>query len=175
MLNLLNWGKPIRVNGKVYPNSQAAWEELKELSEDDIIIELNFVEKVPEVDPVQVEEVSEEVELKYIFNLPLWLARANKCLKTLRGDIIGESPKAIHVKAFGVFTADAKCRVCGRPLTNPESIKKGIGPICMEKVYGITPSTDDEADWDEMTMQAEEVLFDLWLPKNYISWTERLV
>ena len=28
------------------------------------------------------------------------------------------------------------CSVCGRTLTEPESIELGIGPICAEKVYG---------------------------------------
>ena len=28
-----------------------------------------------------------------------------------------------------------KCCKCGRPLTDPESIKLGVGPICAKLVY----------------------------------------
>lgn len=30
--------------------------------------------------------------------------------------------------------ASGKCRRCGRPLTNPESIRTGLGPYCREQV-----------------------------------------
>lgn len=29
-----------------------------------------------------------------------------------------------------VYHLEGRCRVCNRPLTNPESIQSGIGPIC---------------------------------------------
>jgi len=28
----------------------------------------------------------------------------------------------------------ARCGICGRPLSNPKSVRKGIGPICLSKL-----------------------------------------
>jgi hypothetical protein len=39
------------------------------------------------------------------------------------------SPYAEHYE----FLMEGTCAVCNRPLTEPESIKTGIGPICREK------------------------------------------
>lgn len=32
-----------------------------------------------------------------------------------------------------------RCKVCGRPLKNPESIKLGIGPTCLKRIPAIAP------------------------------------
>jgi hypothetical protein len=32
------------------------------------------------------------------------------------------------------FFHEGKCSACGRPLTNPESIQRGLGPICAERL-----------------------------------------
>lgn len=62
---------------------------------------------------------------KYSFNVPsvksvIWvLAKARK----------GGLPSSVEVLHIG------RCGRCGRPLTDPESIKTGLGPICREKVY----------------------------------------
>ena len=32
------------------------------------------------------------------------------------------------------MTYVVKCRICGRRLTNPVSVKRGIGPVCATKV-----------------------------------------
>jgi len=31
-------------------------------------------------------------------------------------------------------TVETRCRVCGRRLTDPDSVKKGIGPVCAENL-----------------------------------------
>lgn len=43
MLNLLEWGNKIRVNGEVFNNSNEAYERFKDFK-GDIKVELNFVE-----------------------------------------------------------------------------------------------------------------------------------
>ena len=43
-----------------------------------------------------------------------------------------------EVRAFGLRTG--MCAICGRTLTDPESVQKGIGPICEGK-YGRFLST----------------------------------
>ena len=40
---------------------------------------------------------------------------------------------------------EKKCRVCNRPLTNPESNKSGIGPECAGRR---TKNVDRNPDWD---------------------------
>lgn len=36
-----------------------------------------------------------------------------------------------HFEELGVkYLYEGKCRVCNRPLTHPESIESGLGPIC---------------------------------------------
>lgn len=50
-------------------------------------------------------------------------------LKRLR-DEDTQSIFAEYGKCFGV------CSFCGRELTNPQSIKDGIGPVCKEKAFG---------------------------------------
>ena len=29
-----------------------------------------------------------------------------------------------------------KCRICGRKISNPDSVRNGIGPICYRLIYG---------------------------------------
>ena len=179
MLNLLDWDKPLKVNGRIYPNSQAAWEALKNTKEE-LEIELNFEIDSPEgvivdegADLPEDNQETEEPELKYLFRIPAWLAKKKGCTTELRGDITKESAKAIFVRAYSLFTPTTKCRVCGRVLTNPISIARGIGPVCVEKMFGIhIASEDDEAELDRACMDAEERLFEMWLPKGYIEWEE---
>ena len=40
----------------------------------------------------------------------------------------------------------AYCRICGRPLYDPESVKKGIGPICESR---LKKGSAGESDTDE--------------------------
>lgn len=46
---------------------------------------------------------------------------------------IAENPMDALV-AYGRLTG--VCGVCGRKLTDPESVRAGIGPVCAEKVHG---------------------------------------
>ena len=33
--------------------------------------------------------------------------------------------------------SQAKCKICGRALRNPDSVAKGMGPLCERRVIGI--------------------------------------
>jgi len=46
---------------------------------------------------------------------------------------LGQDPMAAAV-AYGKVTGE--CAICGRTLENADSIARGIGPICAEKVFG---------------------------------------
>jgi hypothetical protein len=52
--------------------------------------------------------------------------RLNEALRVLVGD-----PKAA-ASAYGLRSG--KCGLCGRTLTTPESLERGIGPVCAEKL-----------------------------------------
>lgn len=58
-----------------------------------------------------------------------------KCDPQLTQDIVklGEDPMEAAV-AYGRVTGE--CAICGRRLDNADSIARGIGPICAEKVFG---------------------------------------
>lgn len=55
-------------------------------------------------------------------------------------DSILSDPQSFAV-AYGQRTGN--CCLCGRELTNKESVQYGIGPICMEKVGWLPSKTDD--------------------------------
>lgn len=38
------------------------------------------------------------------------------------------------VKALKTFDESTTCRICGRALTHPESVKRGIGPTCWKRL-----------------------------------------
>jgi Family of unknown function (DUF6011) len=46
-------------------------------------------------------------------------------------DMIKQDP-ATHSQMFGILVG--ACGVCGSPLTDPDSIERGIGPICARKM-----------------------------------------
>lgn len=52
-------------------------------------------------------------------------------------------PQAFAV-AYGQRTGN--CCICGRELTNKESVQYGIGPICMEKLGWIPPETSSDSN-----------------------------
>lgn len=43
------------------------------------------------------------------------------------------SLEAVTVEERPQATGETTCRVCGRRLTDPESVRAGIGPVCAEK------------------------------------------
>ncbi len=58
---------------------------------------------------------------------------------------IGKDP-GLFSQMFGIQVG--ACGVCGSPLTDPDSIRLGIGPICARK-YGFFGEDDDEVTDDE--------------------------
>jgi hypothetical protein len=50
-----------------------------------------------------------------------------------------EDKRVIQLNLLGEPTNRAReksnyCKICGRPLKNPDSIAKGIGPVCEKKM-----------------------------------------
>lgn len=58
--------------------------------------------------------------------------KTSECTKDQEADIIAAaSDPAAAAKAYGLRTGT--CSVCGRELTDSESIDRGIGPVCSER------------------------------------------
>ena len=47
---------------------------------------------------------------------------------------LAEAPRKRQTKSNGHRNTTPRCRVCGRPLTSPEAIAKGVGPVCEAKL-----------------------------------------
>lgn len=47
-----------------------------------------------------------------------------------RYDLVETPPERPKQRTNGHRKPTPRCRVCGRPLTSPEAIAKGIGPVC---------------------------------------------
>lgn len=172
MLNIIEWNKPLRVNGRIYENSAAAYAALKDF-DGEVKVELNFKTKAQRVaeqkqqEKEQAEKQAKMDETTYVFEIPKWLAKKKGCPMVLQGKMKKESAKAILVDAVGLVEKPTQCCVCGRELTNENSKRLGIGPICAEKAYGI-----DLDNVDELEKAMAEKRYELWLPKGWIDYKE---
>lgn len=81
--------------------------------------------------------------------------------------VLDESPKAYRLKLKAKAQRSGHCCVCGLPLTNPESVMKGIGPDC-----GDGYQLDWDADKDVLLQLSEKLSvyqeIVTWLPKGAI-------
>lgn len=76
-----------------------------------------------------------------------------------------KSPKAYHFIGTGVMLKSAMgiCSICGKTLTNPNSIKLGIGPVCAKRLGIAMPKNVTHA---ELSQAMEEIKVDVWLPRS---------
>lgn len=75
----------------------------------------------------------EELELKQ--NKESWATDSYRAFGWLTCEIdqvkiLGLTRKQKHFEEFAVFDHAGMCARCGRPLTVPESIELGLGPVC---------------------------------------------
>lgn len=84
-------------------------------------------------------------------------------------EITDETAKAYRVRLKAVSQRSGHCCICGLTLTNPESVSKGIGPVC-----GDGYQLDWNSDRDVLLQLAEKlkvissVTDFIWLPKSGI-------
>ncbi|MCX2183655.1 hypothetical protein KV205_24455 [Streptomyces sp. SKN60] len=52
---------------------------------------------------------------------------------------MGDEPLAIDLDSAPAETRRVRCRLCGRPLTGPESRRTGLGPACDAKLHPAGP------------------------------------
>lgn len=80
--------------------------------------------------------------------------------------ILRETARAYQLEVRATAKPTSACCVCGIRLTNPASIRNGIGPVCAEK-YGVP-------HWQNLETELEGVAhtFTAWIPKKSIKdWT----
>ncbi len=53
-----------------------------------------------------------------------------------------------------------KCRICGRKITDAESIRVGIGPICYKAIYGDTEMDAPEEEVKYEPLPGQLSIFD---------------
>lgn len=119
-------------------------------------------------------ELSEEFENKrlefdtsgaetVVLKVSKWLAGQKGIPVVFEAVIKRETAKAYLVQGVGSAKKIGVCMACGRTLTNPVSIKYGLGVQCGGH-WGIDP--EGESEESIMKKISEVVDFETWIPKS---------
>ena len=87
-------------------------------------------------------------------------------LRTMTGTIEKETRGMVYMKLHGQAEPVVKCMRCGRTLTNPVSMKYGIGPECITKVPFIMDL--DMNDVDGIKQRLVDVTWEGWVIRSAI-------
>ena len=87
-------------------------------------------------------------------------------LRTMIGTIEKETRGMVYMKLHGQAEPVIKCMRCGRTLTNPVSMKYGIGPECITKVPFIMDL--DINDVEGIKKKLVDVKWEGWIIKSSI-------
>ena len=87
-------------------------------------------------------------------------------LRTMVGTVEKETRGMVYMKLHGQAEAVVKCMRCGRTLTNPVSMKYGIGPECITKVPFIMNL--DMNDVDGIKQRLVDVVWTGWVIKSAV-------
>ena len=93
-------------------------------------------------------------------------------LRTMVGTIEKETKGMVYMKLHGQAEPVIKCMRCGRTLTNPVSMKYGIGPECITKVPFIMELDVD--DVDAISQRLVKVVWEGWVIKSAILEREEI-
>jgi SWI/SNF-related matrix-associated actin-dependent regulator 1 of chromatin subfamily A len=101
-----------------------------------------------------------------LVTIPKWLAKKKTLPMHFIGIVQKQTPKAYNIVGKGVMLKKAMgiCSICGRTLSNPNSIKLGIGPICADRM-GI-PTLNGYTDAD-IEKHLHNIKIQDWFPKSY--------
>jgi hypothetical protein len=106
------------------------------------------------------------------FTVKRWLTKTDKPvpMRTMKGTILRETAKAIHVRLEGFLEPSKVCLHCGRKLTHKVSLLYGIGPICGQHFHINPLASEEELEkhYDRMKAQMERVQWEGWLPKSQV-------
>lgn len=139
MLNLLNWNKPLKVNGIVFLDSQDAYEYFKD-KDVEVTVELNY-KQAKKVEVIEQEttniyriEVRQYMTRKSTFGFTFMKEFNNDVpmpYRTMYGEVLEENKGLVKMKLHARAEKDSTvCMKCGRQLTHEVSKFYGLGPDC---------------------------------------------
>lgn len=180
---LLNdWKGEVVINDKHYTSVHDATSVFKTLSDDTHIFLRSNVKNA-------VQSVVDSVESKIEYRITVkkymtekstpgfdFMAKFNNDnpmpLRTMVGTIEKETRGMVYMKLHGQAEPVVKCMRCGRTLTNPVSMKYGIGPECITKVPFIMDL--DMNDVEGIKRKLVDVVWEGWIIKSAITEKEEV-
>lgn len=179
---LNDWKGELQIDDKYYTSVQDATSVFKTLSNDTHII-LHSNKKNVNLTPSSVSESALQYRItvkKYMTEkaspgfdfMAKWNNDNPMPLRTMIGIIEKETKGMIYMKLHGQAEATVKCMRCGRTLTNPISMKYGIGPECITKVPFIMNLNID--DIDGIKKKLADVKWEGWIIKSAIIEREEI-
>lgn len=184
MLNLFeNYSKPIKVNGKIYPDGKVAYAaHLKWTG--DVKIELNWEQEQTPVQPVKTPVSSPQTpqtvnNTEYIITVRQYMTKPSTPqfdfhdkwnngnpmpLRTMVGTKLEETRGMVRMELRGMAMPTGTCIKCGRKLTHPVSLNYGIGPECGGH-YHIGP----EMPLEEIAKRMRQITWTGWIVKSAIT------
>jgi len=101
-----------------------------------------------------------------LVQIPKWLAKKKQLPMNFVGIIQKQTQKAYFIHGTGVLLKKRSgiCSICGRELTNPNSIMLGIGPICAGNmgINILNGYTDADIEKELHKLKIKD-----WFPKSY--------
>ena len=188
MLNLLNWNRPLEVNGVTYNNSTEAAQALEGF-EGSITINLKTEAKVGEPQKEQPQN-KPDMQTEYRIQVKKYMTeKATPAFDFMKkfnndnpmpfvvmtGTILEETKGMYKMDLQGKMDSNASnCMHCGRKLTNIVSRNYGIGPVCGGHMNLAAPETVEEfkAREEEIRKTIESVKWTGWVIKSAIKSME---
>lgn len=180
---LLNdWKGELDINDKHYNNVQDAVSVFKTLSADSHIILQSNIKNVNKAEiSVSEDELQYRITVKKYMTqeatpefdfMARWNNNIPMPLRTMTGTVEKETRGMIYMKLHGQAESVVKCMRCGRTLTNPVSMKYGIGPECITKVPFIMNL--DMNDVDGIKQKLVDVTWEGWIIKSSLLEFEKI-
>lgn len=175
MINKLkSWKGTIEINGTKYNSIKEVQEKFN--AGEPVCIKLYPKEKVEE--SVKTGEIKITVK-KYMTEksnpdfdfMQKWNDDIPMPLRTMQGTVEKETRGMVYMHLHGVTSdSEVHCMRCGKKLTNPVSMKYGIGPECLAKI-GFMGDIEDVPD---IKKKVHEVTWDGWVIKSAIIRKEEM-
>jgi len=187
MLNLLNYDRPLMVNGRKFNNSAEALEAFKDFKGP---VQIHFSPKIDQkVEPVKPPAASFPTKTIYRIKVRQYMTKKSTPdfdfmakynndvpmpFRVMYGEILQETPGMYKMSLHGRAERDAvQCCRCGRQLTHPVSRVYGIGPECGEHGWQSNEWIDalignEEALFREADKRLRAVTWTGWIPKKAI-------
>ena len=146
---------------KLYPARKKAVKTENTMSQKEVTGEVKITVK-----PYMTKEATPEFDF-----MAKWNNDVPMPLRTMVGSKIKETPGMVYMKLRGFAEETITCLRCGKKLTNPISMKYGIGPECIHHVPVIADI--DMNDIESIKKKLIEVIWEGWIIKSaIIEWED---